>query len=125
MFTTQKVKIEMDPAVLRATTESQLVLKVYPANLLGFKTPFKKADVQFVIEDGANLIELSSTIGTNTAIIRSKGKEGEAVIGIYSIPTGIPVSKVLIKIISSELVVFNSESFPAVVKFVKYSFHQG
>jgi len=125
IFTTHRVKIDMDPAFLHAAENSELTLKVYPANLLGFKTPFKRADVQFVVEDGVNLVELAYTIGTNTAIIRSKGIEGEAIIGIYSVPTGIPVSKVVIKIVSSELITFNAGSFPAVVKRIEYGLYQG
>jgi hypothetical protein len=115
----------MNPPVLHADENSELTLNVYPANLLGFKIPFKEAEVQFVVEDGANLVELVYTMGTSKAIIRSKGIEGEAVIGIYSIPTGVPVSKVIIKIISSELVTHNPRRFPAVIIPVEYCFYKG
>ena len=115
----------MDPAILHAATNSELTMKVYPANLLGFKIPFKNAEVQCVVEDGVNLVELVYIMGTNTAVIRSKGIEGEAIIGIYSIPTGIPVSKVVIKIVSPELVTFNASSFPAVVKGIEYGLYHG
>ena len=65
--------------------------------MLGFENLFGKADVRFEIEEGGILVEL--TDATNrTATVRSKGIEGEAVIGIYSLISGMQISKVLIKI---------------------------
>jgi hypothetical protein len=53
--------------------------------------------VRFEIEDGVNLVELSGVTGS-TASVRSKGIEGEAVICIYSLRSGVQITRVLIKI---------------------------
>ena len=55
-------------------------------------------EVRFEIEEGENLIELSDAT-TGSVKVKSKGIEGEAIIGIYSLRSGVMVSKVLIKII--------------------------
>jgi len=84
--------------VLRANTSSELIINVFRVNMLGFKTPFSKVYVRFEIEEGANLIEVTSYTG-ESAKIRSKGIEGEAVVGVYSLKSGALVSKVVIKIL--------------------------
>lgn len=65
--------------------------------MLGFENPFGKADVRFEIEEGGNLVDMTGA-SNSTVTVRSKGVEGEAVIGIYSLRSGVQISKVLIKI---------------------------
>ena len=103
IFTPNDIKIEMKPEVLRASTSSELTINVYRTNLLGFKVPFSKIETQFIIEDGKNLIELSGEETGNSIIVRSKGIEGEASIGIYSLKSGMQIRKVLIKILSRDV----------------------
>jgi hypothetical protein len=66
--------------------------------MLGFKTPFSKVYVRFEILQGTNLIEITSYTG-ESAVIRSKGIEGEAVVVVYSLKSGALVSKIVIKIL--------------------------
>lgn len=65
--------------------------------MLGFENPFGKADVRFEIEEGGNLVDMTGA-SNSTVTVHSKGVEGEAVIGIYSLRSGVQISKVLIKI---------------------------
>ncbi len=98
LFNTSKVNVDIEPPYLRASTSSALNIKVYPVNMLGFKNLFGRLDVRFEIEEGGNLVELSVPSG-NSVGVRSRGIEGEAIIGIYSLRSGVQVSKVLIKIL--------------------------
>jgi hypothetical protein len=98
LFNTSKVNVDIEPPYLRASTSSALNIKVYPVNMLGFKNLFGRLDVRFEIEEGGNLVELSEPSG-NSVGVRSRGIEGEAVIGIYSLRSGVQVSRVLIKIL--------------------------
>lgn len=97
VFNTTKVNVDIEPAYLRASSSSSLNVAVYPVNMLGFRNLFGKADVRFEIEEGGNLVDLLNVTGC-TVNVRSKGIEGEAIIGIYSLSSGIQISKVLIKI---------------------------
>lgn len=97
IFNSAKVNVDVEPAYLRASTNSSLNISVYPVNMLGFKNPFGKAGVRFEVEEGNNLIELRDETACSVHV-RSKGIEGEAIVGIYSLHTGIQISKVVIKI---------------------------
>jgi hypothetical protein len=101
-FRTVKVNVEMNPAFLRASTTSEMSLKIIPVNSLGFRTPFAHQKARFDIEEGANLIELVQTIEYDHAIVRSKGIEGEAIIGVYSLKSGMLLNKILIKIVTND-----------------------
>ncbi len=103
MFTSSDIKIEMNPDILRASTSSELAINVYRVNILGIKVPFSKIEAQFLIEDGNNLIELSGEQTGNSIIVRSKGIEGEASVGIYSLKSGMQIRKVLIKILPRDM----------------------
>ena len=103
IFTTSKVNVAQNPEVLRASLSSQMQVEVYPANMLGFKTPFHDVQVRFEIEEGKNLIELLNETPDGKVTVRSKGIEGEAVLGIYSLKSGAQISKILIKIIRPDL----------------------
>ncbi len=98
VFNTSKVNVDIEPPYLRASSSSTLNIKVYPVNILGFKNLFGRLDVRFEIEEGANLVELSVP-SDNSVGVRSRGIEGEVIIGIYSLRSGVQVSKVLIKIL--------------------------
>ncbi len=98
LFNTSKVNVDIEPPYLRASTSSTLNIKVYPVNMLGFKNLLGRLDVRFEIEEGGNLVELSAP-SDNSVGVRSRGIEGEAIIGIYSLRSGVQVSKVLIKIL--------------------------
>lgn len=102
MFTSAGVKIELKPEVLKASVNSELTINVFPINTLGFKTPFGETNARFEIEQGANLIEIRE-ISPGVAQIRSKGIEGEATVGIYSLKSGILVQKLLIKILPRDV----------------------
>lgn len=67
--------------------------------MLGFKVPFSSVDVRFNIEEGSNLIEMVNESPDGKAVIRSKGIEGEAIIGIYSLKSGLQLSRLMIKIL--------------------------
>ncbi len=103
-FRTVHVDIEMNPPVLRANLTSEMTLTLTPKNSLGFRTPFAKSRARFDIEEGANLIELVQNMEYDHAVIRSKGIEGEAVVGIYSLKSGILLNKILIKIVPGNIV---------------------
>ncbi len=103
ILTQNDIKIEMKPEVLRASTSSELRINVYRTNILGFKVPFSKMEAQFINEDGKNLIELSGEETGNSIIVRSKGIEGEATLGIYSLKSGMQIRKVLIKILPRDV----------------------
>lgn len=57
--------------------------------------------VDFRIEQGSNLVEFIPLKGGNKAVLRSKGQEGEVVIGIYLSENGLFVKTVIVKILSS------------------------
>lgn len=99
VFTSNDVKIQIKPEVLKASTNSEMQITVYRANLLGFKVPFSSIEARFEIEEGGNLIELASESTEGTVKIRSKGIEGEATVGIYTLKSGLQIKKVLIKIL--------------------------
>ena len=103
LFTSSDIKIEMNPSILRASTSSELTISVYRVNMLGIKVPFNKIDAQFIIEDGKNLIELRGEETGNSIIVKSKGFEGEASVGIYSLKSGMQIRKVLIKILPRDV----------------------
>jgi len=103
-FTSSDIKIEQTPEVLKASLHSEMMLEVYRTNILGLKVPFSKLEVYFVIEDGKNLIELVGTESSSTKI-RSKGVEGEAVLGIYSVKSGMQVRKIMISILPRDVAV--------------------
>ena len=101
IFTPVAVKIDTNPPVLRASFNSELKIKVFTVNSLGFETPFSKANARFEIEEGTNLVEISHE-DPSTVTIRSKGLEGEAIIGVYSLKSGTLLGKVLVKILAQE-----------------------
>lgn len=103
LFTSTGIKIELKPEVLKASTSSELEIKVYRSGAAGFKVPFTTADIRFEIEEGANLIEIINDSPEGYAKIRSKGIEGEAVIGIYSLRSGMQVSRILIKVMPRDV----------------------
>jgi hypothetical protein len=103
IFTSSDFKIDMNPDVLRASPNSEVLLSIKKVNILGFEVPYSKMEVQFVIEDGGNLVEFVGEQGSNYARIRSKGKEGEATIGVYSVKSGMQISKVLLKVLPRQV----------------------
>ncbi|NOS85547.1 MAG: hypothetical protein HOP31_10440 [Ignavibacteria bacterium] len=105
IFTSTDVKVNFKPEVLRASVNSEIVIDVERVNLLGFKVPFSKVDVQFVIEDGRNLVELTDGEYSGSVKVRSKGVEGEAVIGIYSLKSGVQIRKITIVILPRDVAV--------------------
>jgi len=107
IFTSSDIKIDMKPEVLRASVNSEMTIEVYRVNILGLKVPFSKIEAQFMIDDGKNLIELSGD-GTGSSIkVRSKGVEGEAVIGIYSVKSGVQIRKIAISILPRDMAIIN------------------
>ena len=56
MFTSSGIKIDMQPEVLRGTSEAEII--VFRSNLLGFKVPFSSVDVRFTVEEGTNLVDI-------------------------------------------------------------------
>ncbi len=103
IFTSTDAKVEVKPEVLRASHNSQLEIIIFRSNMLGFKVPFSKVDVRFAAVEGANLIELLSESTEGTVTIRSKGIEGEAVVGIYSLKSGLEIKRILIKILPRDV----------------------
>jgi hypothetical protein len=65
--------------------------------------PFAESEVRYVIEEGNNLVEIVNEDPKGKCRIRSKGIEGEAIVGIYSLRSGVQVSRVLIKILPRDL----------------------
>lgn len=103
IFTSSDVKIDVSPEVLRASVNSEVMINVKRVNILGFEVPFSKIDAAFVIEDGANLVEFVGDPGNSSVKVRSKGKEGEATIGIYSVKSGMQIRKVLLKVLPRDV----------------------
>ncbi|KXK43502.1 MAG: hypothetical protein UZ05_CHB002002820 [Chlorobi bacterium OLB5] len=103
VFTSADLKITLSPEVLKASHNSELFIEVNRVNYLGFKTPFSSTDVFFTVEEGKNLINISEIINGNSVKVTAKGVEGEAVIGIYSIRSGMQIRKVLIKILPRDV----------------------
>jgi len=90
--------VDIEPPYLRAHTASTLVINVYPVNTFGFRNILGKTEVRFEIEEGNVLISLENE-NTQSVTVRSKGIEGEAIVGVYSLRSGILISRVLIKIL--------------------------
>jgi hypothetical protein len=105
IFTSSDIKVDINPPVLRASTSSELTLSIYRVNLLGFKVPFSSIEAQFLIDEGKNLIEFNGEGTGNSIKVRSKGVEGEAAVGIYSIKSGMQIRKVLIKILPRDVAI--------------------
>lgn len=105
VFTTSSTEVEMKPPILRAAPNSELNIRVFKSNIFGFKVPLSKVEVRYVIEEGANLISLANEESNGTVTVRSKGFEGEAAVGIYSIRSGFQIKKILIKILPRDLAV--------------------
>ncbi len=103
IFTSSDIKIEMNPPVLRASVNSEMIIEVYRINILGFKVPFSKIEAEFLIDDGKNLIELTGEKTGSSIKVRSKGIEGEAVIGIYSVRSGVQIRKITINILPRDV----------------------
>ena len=103
VFTSSDVRIDIAPEVLRASVNSEVLISVKRVNIFGFEVPFSKVDAAFVIEDGANLVEFAGEPGSSSVVVRSKGKEGEATIGIYSVKSGMQIRKVLLKILPRDV----------------------
>ena len=99
MFHTVRINVEMDPPVLKASPFSEMKILLTPLNSMGFRTPFAKINARYEIEEGVNLIEIRNFQEKDKVIIKSKGLEGEAVLGIYSLSTGILLRKLFIKIV--------------------------
>lgn len=106
VFTSSDIKIKMKPEVLRASVNSELMIEVYRVNILGFKVPFSIVEAQFLIEDGKNLIELYGEENGNSIKVRSKGVEGEASVGIYSINSGMQIRKITISILPRDMAIY-------------------
>ncbi|HWA06721.1 MAG TPA: hypothetical protein VG961_09250 [Ignavibacteria bacterium] len=103
IFTSSDIKIDMKPEVLRASVNSEMIIEVYRVNIIGFKVPFSKIEAQFKIEDGNNLIELSGEENGNSIRVRSKGVEGEATLGIYSVRSGMQIRKIIITVLPRDM----------------------
>lgn len=106
VFTSSDIKIKMKPEVLRASVNSELMIEVYRVNILGFKVPFSIVEAQFLIEDGKNLIELYGEENGNSIKVMSKGVEGEASVGIYSIKSGMQIRKITISILPRDMAIY-------------------
>lgn len=109
LFTSSDVKFEVKPEVLRANPNSELEIRVYRVNMLGFKVPFSSVDVRFLVEEGDNLIGLYEESSEGSVKIRAKGKEGEAVVGIYALKSGSLIKNILIKILPRDMAVQERE----------------
>lgn len=103
IFTTSKVEVEINPPVLKASENSELTITVVPKNYAGFRTPFRKVEIRFQIEEGNNLINIVKEDTNGTFIIKSKGAEGEVTIGIYNISNGILLKKIAVKILPRDV----------------------
>ena len=103
VFKSTDVKVSMEPEVLRASTNSSLKISVYRVNMLGFKVPFSNLEVRFSVEEGSNLIKISDESPKGIATIYSKGAEGEAVLGIYSLKSGLIIKRIILKIMPGEV----------------------
>lgn len=95
---TAKVKVDIEPPYLRASTTSSLTIDVYPVNTFGFRNLLGKTEVRFEIEEGDALISLEE-LNTQSVTVRSKGIEGEAIVGVYSLRSGVLISRILIKVL--------------------------
>lgn len=71
--------------------------------MLGFKVPFSKIEVRFQVEEGAGLIFLENESPDGSVTIKAKGIEGEAIVGIYSVKSGMQIQRVLIKILPRDV----------------------
>lgn len=73
--------------------------------MLGWKVPFSVVDVRFQIEEGAGLVTLDNESSEGNVTVKSKGIEGEAIVGIYSVKSGMQIQRVLIKILPRDVAV--------------------
>ena len=78
--------------------------------MLGFKVPFSIVDVRFQVEEGAGLIILDNESSEGNVTVKSKGIEGEAIVGIYSVKSGLQIQRVLIKILPRDVAVIQAGS---------------
>jgi len=105
VFTSSDVKFEIKPEVLRANPNSELEIRVYRINMLGFKVPFSSVEVRFQVEEGDNLIGLYEESTEGNVKVRSKGIEGEAIVGIYALKSGSLIKSILIKILPRDMAI--------------------
>lgn len=103
IFTSNDLKFEVKPEVLRANPNSELEIEVYRINMLGFKVPFSSVEVRFQVEEGSNLVEFHDESADGKVKVRSKGIEGEAIVGIYSLRSGAIIKNILIKILPRDM----------------------
>jgi len=103
IFTSNDVKFEVKPEVLRANPNSELEIEVYRINMLGFKVPFSSVEVRFQVEEGSNLVELHDESADGKVKVRSKGIEGEAIVAIYALRSGAVIKNILIKILPRDM----------------------
>lgn len=93
----------MDPPVLKASPFSEMTITICNVNSLGFQTPFSKVQARFEIEEGSKLVELENFVENNKVKMKSRGLEGEVVLGIYSLKSGMLLRKLSIKIVPGNL----------------------
>jgi hypothetical protein len=103
ILTTSKFEVEINPPILKASENSELSVTVLPMNNAGFRTPFRKIEIRFQIEEGNSLISIIKEDKNGTLIIKSKGIEGEAVIGIYNLSNGLLLKKISVKILPRDV----------------------
>lgn len=99
IFSTSTVLVKLEPEFLRANPSSELVITAIPLNKFGFRNILGSTSVAFNIQEGTNLVEVIPSTEKDRAIVRSKGKEGEAVIGVYSTKSGLILQQVVIRIL--------------------------
>lgn len=108
IFTSSDVNFDLKPEVLRANPNSELEIEIYRVNMLGFKVPLSIVEVRFQVEEGNNLIGLYEESTEGSVKVRSKGIEGEAIVGIYALKSGALIKNILIKILPRDMAVTES-----------------
>ncbi len=98
VFTTKEIEITYQPEYLTTSQSSSVIISAYRKNFFGMKTPFAKGDYDFIIEQGGNLVEMN-LLNQETTEIKSLGREGEIVVGIYDKANGSVVRRIVIKIL--------------------------
>ncbi|MDR3668475.1 MAG: hypothetical protein P4L35_16655 [Ignavibacteriaceae bacterium] len=91
IFNIYEVTFKISPDKLYADNTSTIFIEAVPVNSFGWKTPFRKSHVEFVIIEGNDLIDVLSLDNDGGIIkLKAKDKPGKVSISVKSIYSLLP-----------------------------------
>lgn len=79
-----EVRFEVNPNQLYADNESELIIEAVPINSLGFRAPFRYAEINYNFEFGNNLVEVEEYLEEGKLKVKAKDRDGIVSIFIKS-----------------------------------------